>query len=111
MSRNPITGQPYSRGYRPGAESGAITLEWRGRILVATIRPFRDPSGPRYTIEANRETGHVRCSCAAYRYARDRRGGSYATLADADSGWCKHIAAWWEQLASEIIERNQEAGR
>lgn len=108
---NPLTSRPYSASYNPGTDSGAITLEWRGRILVATVRPFRDPTGPRYTIEANRETGHVQCSCDAYRFARERRGGSYATLTDQTSGYCKHIQAWWEHLAAEIIEHNREVGR
>lgn len=101
---NPITNQPYSAYYKPGQDSGAITLEWRGRILRATVRSFTRPSGPRHTIEANQLTGHVRCTCDAYGYARERRGGSYATLTDERSGWCKHIAAWWEQLAAEITE-------
>ncbi|HRJ96875.1 MAG TPA: hypothetical protein PLL78_09325 [Fimbriimonadaceae bacterium] len=108
---NPITGQPYRKGYNPGSDSGAITFEWlRPLVLTATIRPFRDPKGERYTIEANRTTGHVRCSCQAYHYAREQRGGTYASLTDPKSGWCKHIRAWYEQIAREIIERNtQEA--
>lgn len=105
---NPITGQPYSMGYAPGTDSGAITLTWRtDRILLATVRPHRDPSGPRYIIEANRCTGHVRCSCDAYRYAREQRGGTHATITDQTSGWCKHIRAWYEAIATEIIERNE----
>lgn len=102
---NPITNRPYSPSYNPGTESGAITLEWRSKnILTATIRPFRAPIVRRYTIEVNAKSGHVRCSCPAYQYAHE--GRPYAKLTDACSGWCKHIQAWWEQLAAEIVEHN-----
>jgi hypothetical protein len=105
---NPLTGKPYARYYRPGAESGAITLEWRGNILEATIRPFRNPRGPRHTIEVNRFSGHVRCSCEAYRRAHK---AGYALLTDPHSGWCKHVATFAETLAETVIERNTGAGR
>lgn len=102
---NPITGQPYRKGYDPGSESGAITLEWRGDILTATVRPFRNPEGPRHTIEVHRVKGLVRCSCEACKQAIKKSG--YPKLTQS-SGYCKHIATYWETLAQEVIERNAE---
>jgi len=100
---NPITAQPYSKGYNPGTDSGAITLEWRGNILVATVRPFRNPAGPRHTIEVSSRTGHVRCSCEACKQAIKKSG--YPKLTQT-AGYCKHIATYWETLAAEVVEHN-----
>lgn len=104
---NPITAQPYSKGYNPGTDSGAITLEWRKHILRATVRSFTKPNGPRHTIEVNAKTGHVRCSCDAYRHAH--KPGQYATLTDPTTRFCKHVSTYWETLAQEVIEHNAEA--
>lgn len=104
---NPITAQPYSKGYTPGNDSGAITLEWRKHILRATVRSFTKPNGPRHTIEVNARTGHVRCSCDAYRHAH--KPGQYATMTDPTTRFCKHVARFWEALAQEVIEHNAEA--
>lgn len=103
---NPITNQPYSAYYKPGQDSGAITLEWRKNILVATVRSFTNPKGPRYTIEVNAQTGHVRCSCEACRLAIKRHG--YPKLTQT-VGYCKHIHTFWATLAQEVVEHNAEA--
>ncbi|HRI45413.1 MAG TPA: hypothetical protein PLV39_14745 [Fimbriimonadaceae bacterium] len=108
---NPITGQPYRRGYNPGAESGAIVFEVeqrRDRVLVASVRSFTQ-AGVRYTIEVNCRTGQCRCSCQACQQAI-KRAGCYPSL-QAERGYCKHISAWWAELASEVIAINAEASR
>lgn len=105
---NPITNRPYSKGYKPGTESGAITLELvqrKDRVLLATVRSFTRPD-TRYTIEVNCRTGQCRCSCEACRRAIEKNG--YPVLAAA-SGYCKHIARWWNELAKEVIEINEAA--
>jgi hypothetical protein len=103
---NPITNKPYARHYKPGQESGAITLEWRSaNILEASVRSFTKPKGPRHKIEVNARTGQVRCSCIACQRAIARNG--YPTLTQS-SGYCKHIQAWWKELAEAVIEHNNE---
>lgn len=104
---NPITGQPYSRYYNPGHDSGAITLTVRhsrrnGAILEASVRSFTQ-SNRRYLIEVNCTTGHVRCACEACQRAIKRNG--IPKLTDT-SGYCKHIDAWWKQIAETVIEVN-----
>lgn len=108
---NPMTGNPYREGYNPGAPKGAILLSSRrtplGELVVTgAVRSHTDQSR-RYLIEANAVSGYIRCSCDAYTRAYER-SGRHAHMTDPSSGWCKHIASWWESIAREIIERNAE---
>lgn len=111
---NPITGHPYREGYNPGAPNGAILLSSRrtrhGEIVITgAVRSHTDPTR-RYLIEANASSGYIRCSCEAYNRAYER-SGQHAHMTDPTFGWCKHIAAWWESLAREVIAINTEVPR
>lgn len=111
---NPITQRPYKGRYNPGAARGAIMFGSRlskagDLILRAGVRSFK--TDQRYLIEVNTRTGEARCECEACR-RQIERSGVYPNLADIErTGYCKHLREWWQELAREVIERNQEAGR
>lgn len=111
---NPITQRPYKGRCNPGAARGAIMFGSRlskagDLILRAGVRSFK--TDQRYLIEVNTRTGEARCECEACR-RQIERSGVYPNLADIErTGYCKHLREWWQELAQEVIERNQEAGR
>lgn len=92
---NPITGQPYSKYYKPGAQNGSSFYWWSGQTLIIEPRSHTSRES-RYRIEANTRTGLITCSCEAFRFARN---------AENPQPICKHIFAEADWIADELRTR------
>lgn len=91
---NPITGSQYRSGYNPGAQNGSSFYRWDGNLLIVEPRSHTSRE-ERYRIECNTRTGHITCTCDAYKFA-DKSHGQVI---------CKHIRAEADWIADELAER------